>query len=121
MASAKTPFLALSIFPRVQEPAAIRPYGLRVFQTHYQDDNKKYRVPFRHCGMRFGSLCASLGIRMVAGGGGEGIFIWPKGYSSGLLVAFCFKKPAYYVEIPFLHDVKVLFQIEIPFPHHVKA
>ena len=32
--------------PRVQEPAAIRPYGLRVFQTHYQDDKKKYRAPF---------------------------------------------------------------------------
>ena len=46
LASAKTPFFALSIFPRVQEPAAIRPFGLRVFQTHYQDDNKKYRAPF---------------------------------------------------------------------------
>ena len=33
-ASLQTPFFALSIFPRVQEPAAIRPYGLRVFQTH---------------------------------------------------------------------------------------
>ena len=41
-ASLQTPFFALSIFPRVQEPAAIRPYGLRVFQTHYQDDLKKY-------------------------------------------------------------------------------
>ena len=45
-ASLQTPFFALSIFPRVQEPAAIRPCGLRVFQTHYQDDNKKYRAPF---------------------------------------------------------------------------
>jgi hypothetical protein len=45
-ASLQTPFFALSIFPRVQEPAAIRPYGLRVFQTHYQGDNKKYRAPF---------------------------------------------------------------------------
>jgi hypothetical protein len=58
---------------------------------------------------------------MVAGGGGEGIFIRPKGYSSGLLMAFLLKKPAYHVEIPFLHDVKVLFQIEIPFTHDVKA
>ena len=39
-ASLQTPFLALSIFPRVQEPAAIRPCGLRVFQTHYQEDKK---------------------------------------------------------------------------------
>ena len=59
--------------------------------------------------MRFGSLCGSLGIRMVAGGGGEGIFIRPKGYSSVLLVAFCFKKPAYYVEIPYSHYVKAQF------------
>ena len=44
-ASLQTPFLALSIFPRVQEPAAIRPCGLRVFQTHYQDDLKKYGMP----------------------------------------------------------------------------
>ena len=33
-ASLQTPIFALSIFLRVQEPAAIRPYGLRVFQTH---------------------------------------------------------------------------------------
>ena len=39
-ASLQTPFFALSIFPRVQEPAAIRPCGLRVFQTHYQEDKK---------------------------------------------------------------------------------
>ena len=120
-ASLQTPFFALSIFPRVQEPAAIRPCGLRVFQTHYQDDKKKYRVPFRRCGIRFGALCGILGIRMVAGGGGEGIFIRPKGYSSVLLMAFRLKKPAYHVEIPFLHNVKVLFQNEILFPHNVKA
>ena len=71
--------------------------------------------------MRFGSLCASLGIRIVAGGGGEGIFIWPKGLFGGLLMAFLLKDPAYYVEILFLHDVKVLFQIEIPFLHDVKV
>ena len=71
--------------------------------------------------MRFGARCASLGIRMVAGDGGEGIFIRPKGLLGGLLVAFRLKKPAYYVEISFLHDVKVLFQIEILFPHYAKA
>ena len=57
--------------------------------------------------MRFGSLCGSLGIRMVAGGGGEEISIRPKGYSSVLLMAFLLKDPAYYVEIPFSHYVKV--------------
>ncbi|MEE1087488.1 MAG: hypothetical protein UIC63_00820, partial [Bacteroidaceae bacterium] len=57
----------------------------------------------------------------MAGGGGEGIFIRPKGLLGGLLVAFLLKKPAYHVEIPFLHDVKVLFQNEILFPHYVKA
>ena len=39
----------------------------------------------------------------------------------GLLVAFLLEKPAYHIEIPFLHDVKVLFQIEILFPHDVKV
>ena len=58
---------------------------------------------------------------MVAGGGGEGIFIRPKGLLEGLLVAFRLKKPLYHVEIPFLHDVKVKFQIEILFPHYTKA
>ena len=71
--------------------------------------------------MRFGLLCASLGIRMVAGGGGEGISIWPKGLFEGLLVAFLLKKPACYVEISFPHYVKVLFQIEILYLHYVKV
>ena len=62
-----------------------------------------------------------MGIRKVAGGGGEGIFIRPKGLFGGLLVAFLLEKPAYHVEISFLHDVKVLFQIEIRFTHDVKA
>jgi hypothetical protein len=57
----------------------------------------------------------------VAGGGGEGIFIWPKGLLGGLLVVFLLKKPAYYVEIPYSHDVKVQFQIEILYLHYVKA
>lgn len=39
----------------------------------------------------------------------------------GLRVVSLLKKPAYHVEIPFLYDVKVLFQIEIPFTHDVKA
>ena len=71
--------------------------------------------------MRFGALCGILGIRMVAGGGGEGIFIWPKGLFGGLLMAFLLKDPAYYVEIPYSHDVKVQYQIEILFPHNVKV
>ena len=68
-----------------------------------------------------GARSASLGIRMMAGGGGEVIFIRPKGLFGGLLMAFLLKKSAYHIEIPFLHDVKVLFQIEILFPHDVKA
>ena len=62
-----------------------------------------------------------MGIRMVAGDGGEGIFIRPKGLLGGLLVAFLLKKPAYYVEILFSHYVKSLFQIEIPFPDTPKV
>ena len=62
-----------------------------------------------------------MGIRKVAGGGGEGIFIRPKGLLEGLLVAFRLKKHLYHVEIPFLHDVKVKFQIEILYLHYVKA
>ena len=62
-----------------------------------------------------------MGIRMVPGGGGEGISIRPKGLFGGLLMAFLLKDPAYHVEIPFLHDVKVLFQIEILYSHYVKA
>ncbi|MEE1235636.1 MAG: hypothetical protein UHS50_08145 [Bacteroidaceae bacterium] len=58
---------------------------------------------------------------MVDGGGGEGIFIRPKGLFGALLVAFLLEKPAYHVKIPFLHNVKVLFQNEILFPHDAKA
>ena len=57
-ASLQTPFFALSIFPRVQEPAAIRPCGLRVFQTHYQDDLKRYGMPLpTPCFVGWGAEC----------------------------------------------------------------
>ena len=71
--------------------------------------------------MRFGAQDGRLGIRMVDGCGGEGIFIRPKGLFGGLLMAFLLKDPAYYVEILYSHDVKVQFQIEILFPYYVKA
>ena len=76
---------------------------------------------FRRCGMRFGARCGSLGIRMMAGGGEEVIFVQATGRFLGLLMAFLLKKPMYYIEIPFPHYVKVQFQIEIPFPHYVNV
>ena len=121
MASAKTPFFALSIFPWVQEPAAIRPCGLRVFQTHYQDDLKKYGMPLpTPCFVDWGTVW-----HLGHPNGGRrwwgGDFHSAERAFGGLLVAFLLKKPAYHAEIPFLHDVKVLFQIEILFPHYLKA
>ena len=120
-ASLQTPFLALSIFPRVQEPAAIRPCGLRVFQTHYQEDLKKFGMPLHTpCFVGRGAECQF-------GHPNDGRRWWGGDFHSaerafgGLLAAFRLKKPAYHVEIPFLHDVKVLFQIEIPFTHDIKA
>jgi len=76
---------------------------------------------FRRSGMRPGALCGILGIRMMAGGGGEVISVQATGRFLGKLMTFLLKKPAYYVEILFPHYVKVLFQIEIPFPHYVKV
>ena len=76
---------------------------------------------FRRCGMRFGALCGSLGLRMMAGGGGEVISVQATGRFLGKLMAFLLKKPAYYVEILFSYYVKVLFQNEIPFPDTPKV
>ena len=60
------------------------------------------------------------GIRMIAGGGEEVIFVQATGSFLGKLMAFLLKKPAYYVEILFSHYVKSLFQNEIPFPDTLK-
>ena len=60
------------------------------------------------------------GIRMMAGGGEEVISVQATGRFLGKLMTFLLKKPAYYVEIPFPHYVKVQFQIEIPFPDTLK-
>ena len=61
------------------------------------------------------------GIRMIAGGGEEVISVQTTGRFLGKLMTFLLKKPVYYIEIPFPHYVKSLFQNEILFPHYVKA